>query len=60
MGRGFGCGDERLIDLTLAASCSRVVCSLSYGCPVYGTFVAAVVAMVSLLGLVCLFFAFRL
>ena len=51
MGHGFGCGDESCDDwhqLHVVHVCSAL-CSLLSGCQVYGAFVAAVAAMVSVL-----------
>ena len=54
MGHGFGFGDGNCIDWHqrhVVRVCFR---SLSPGCLVYGAFVAAVVAMVSVLAWACL------
>ena len=53
MGHGFDCGDGSCIDWH-QRHVVRVFSALSSGCLVYGAFVAAVAAMVSVLAWACL------
>ena len=54
MGHGFGCGDGSGVDWHQRRVVRVCFCSLSSGCLVYGAFVAAVAAMVSVLAWACL------
>ena len=60
MGHGFGCGDGSCVDwhqrhvVRMFSALFCVVCSVWYGCLVYGAFVAAVTTMVSVLAWACL------